>query len=366
LKTVLATGVVLSLLFTPARATAEAQETHSPAAQTSALPNPPEQLQAQSPSAASTAPPAISGNISGTVIDTNGNVVPGASVKLTAVAAFLGRTVKSGANGQFEFNELPPGGYRITVTAPAMSAFTSAVIPLRATEAVILPPVSLAVARATTSVTVNGNSQELSVEQVQIAVRQRVVGIFPNYYSTYDWNAPPMLARQKFQLSLRSILDPVSFLAVAGIAGAEQYKNVFPDYGGGIEGYGKRYGAAMANHVSSDLLGRAVFPVIFHEDPRYFYKGSGSIRSRAFYAISSTVIARGDDGRLRPYYSKLLGNFSAAALSTLYYPASDRGASLVLLNGLSDTGVDACANLVREFVLKRFTSHIPNGANGKP
>jgi hypothetical protein len=69
---------------------------------------------------------------------------------------------------------------------------------------------------------------------------------------------------------------------------------------------------------------------------------------------------------LRPYYSKLLGNFSAAALSNLYYPASDRGASLVLFNGLSDTGVDAAANLVREFILKRFTSHIPNGLAGKP
>jgi hypothetical protein len=203
------------------------------------------------------------------VVDTNGNVIPGASVKLTAVAAFLARTVQSGTNGQFEFNELPPGSYSITVTDPAMGVFTSALIPLHASESFILPPVSLAVARATTSITVNGNSQELSVEQEQIAVKQRVVGIFPNFYSTYDWNAPPMLAKQKFQLSIRSILDPVSFLAVAGIAGAEQYRNIFPDYGGGIEGYEKRYGAAMANHVSSDLLGRAVFPVIFHQDPRF-------------------------------------------------------------------------------------------------
>jgi hypothetical protein len=101
-----------------------------------------------------------------------------------------------------------------------------------------------------------------------------------------------MGAKQKFQLSIHSIIDPVSFLTVAGIAGAEQYKNVFPGYGGGIEGYGKRYGAALANHVSGNLLGRAVYPSIFHQDPRYFYKGKGTIRSRALYAISATVIAR--------------------------------------------------------------------------
>jgi hypothetical protein len=201
---------------------------------------------------------------------------------------------------------------------------------------------------------------------VQIAVQQRVGGVIPNFYSSYDWNAPPMQAKQKFQLSFRSIFDPVSFLAVAGVAGAEQYKNVFPAYGGGIEGYGKRYGAAFANHVSGTLLGRAVYPSIFHQDPRYFYKGKGSIRSRALYAIAAAVIARGDNGRWKPNYSKVLGNFSAAAISNLYYPASDRGASLVLLNGLAGTGADVVSNLIREFVLKGITSHVPKGENGQP
>src|ERR1700687_6341204 len=133
-----------------------------------------------------------------------------------------------------------------------------------------------------------------------------------------------MEAKQKFKLSIRSIIDPVSFLTVAGIAGAEQYKNVFPAYGGGIEGYGKRYGGALANHLSGNLLGRAVYPSIFHQDPRYFYKGKGSIRSRALYAISAAVIARGDDGRWEATSSRGLGNFSAAAISTLYSPAFAR------------------------------------------
>ena len=214
--------------------------------------------------------------------------------------------------------------------------------------------------------TVNGNKEELAEEQVQIAVQQRMSGIIPNFYSSYDWNAPPMEAKQKFQLGIRSVLDPVSFLSVAGIAGAEQYENIFPAYGGGIEGYGKRYGAAFATHVSADMLSRAVYPSIFHQDPRYFYKGKGGIGSRALYAISAAVIARGDDGRWRPNYSSVLGNFSAGAISNLYYPSSDRGASLVFFNGLAGMGGDAVANLIREFVLKRITSHVPKGANGQP
>jgi hypothetical protein len=229
----------------------------------------------------------------------------------------------------------------------------------------IVPPITLALSAVATSVTVR-DQEQLSEQQLQIAVQQRIGGVIPNFYSSYDWNAPPMLAKQKFQLGLRSIIDPVSFLSVAGLAGAEQYKNVFPAYGGGLEGYGKRYGAALANHVSGTLFGRAVYPSIFHQDPRYFYKGRGSIGSRALYAISAAVVARGDDGQWKPNYSRVLGNFTAAAISNLYYPAADRGGSLVLFNGLAGVGADAVSNLIREFLLKEITSHIPKGANGQP
>ncbi|MFP5206981.1 MAG: hypothetical protein ACLGP3_06280 [Acidobacteriota bacterium] len=113
-------------------------------------------------------------------------------------------------------------------------------------------------------------------------------------------------------------------------------------------------------------MSRAVYPALFHQDPRYFYKGKGSIGARALYAISAPVMTRQDNGKWRPNYSNVLGNFSAGAISNLYYPSSDRGASLVFLNGLADTGGDAAANLVREFILERFTSHVPNGAGGQP
>jgi hypothetical protein len=301
------------------------------------------------------------------VLDTNREVLQGARVTLANRSGSAIRTVESGSNGQFAFTGLPPDVYKLIVTAPGMSNFTSTQIPLRAGEVRIVPPAILSVFGGTTNVTVTaGNKEELAEEQVRIAVQQRIGGVIPNFYSTYDWNAPPMGAKQKFELSIRSIIDPVSFLTVAGIAGAEQYKNIFPAYGGGIEGYGKRYGAALANHVSGNLLGRAVYPSIFHQDPRYFYKGKGSIRSRALYAISAAGIARGDDGRWKPNYSRVLGSFSAAAISNLYYPASDRGASLVIFNGLAGTGADAVSNLIREFVLKRITSHVPQGANGQP
>jgi len=300
------------------------------------------------------------GIISGTVLDTNREVVQGAQVTAAGQSGSAIRILESGSNGQFAFAELPADIYQLTVTAPGMNSFTSSVISVHGGETRLVS-VTLSVFGGTTSVTVSGNKEQLAEEQVQIAVRQRLGGIFPNFYSSYDWNAPPMGVKQKFQLSFRSIIDPVPLFTAAGWAGVQQYRNTFPAYGGGIEGYGRRYGANLADNVTGILLSRGVYPSIFHQDPRYFYKGTGSIRSRILYAISAAVIARGDDGRWKPNYSQVLGTFSAAGISNLYYPASDRGASLVLFNSLAGTGQSALKNLLREFVFKGLTSHLPLG-----
>lgn len=330
------------------------------------LPDGAQPVQIATPPGTKESQQASTASLSGTVLDTRGDVLQGARLTLAYPPGAIVRTAQSGNNGQFAFTGLPPNVYKLTVSAPGMTTFSSTDITLHAGEARIVTGIKLSVAPVTTTVTVNGNKQELAEQQVHIAEQQRIGGVLPNFYSTYDWNAPPMQAKQKFQLSIRSIIDPVSFLSVAGIAGAEQYENVFPGYGGGIEGYGKRYGAALANHVAGTLLGRAVYPSMFHQDPRYFYKGKGSTGSRALYAIFAAVIAKGDDGRWKPNYSQLLAHFSAAALSNLYYPASDRGASLVIVNGFAGIGGNAVSNLLREFVFKRFTSHVPKGANGNP
>jgi|SRR5208337_287646 len=303
------------------------------------------------------------GTISGTVLDTNRDVFQGARVTAAGQSGSAIRILESGSNGQFAFAGLPPDTYQLTVTAPGMNSFTSSAISVHGGETRLVS-VTLSVFGGTSSVTVSGNTEQLAEEQVQIAVGQRLGGIMPNFYSSYDWNAPPMGAKQKFQLSIRSIVDPVSLFTAAGMAGVQQYRS--PAYGGGIGGYGKRYGANLADDVTGILLSKGVYPSIFHQDPRYFCKGTGSIRSRMLYAISAAVIARGDDGRWKPNYSQVLGTFSAAGISNLYYPASDRGASLVLFNSLAGTGQSALKNLLREFVFKGVTSHVHREANGRP
>lgn len=306
-----------------------------------------------------------SASVSGTVLDTNGSEVQGAQVVLKPLSGAASRSEASGSNGEFTFSDLPAGSFSLTVSGKGWGTYKSPEIELRAGDYRIVPHVILPVA-ATASVQVIGNPAVLSEEQVHIAEQQRVLGVFPNFYTSFDWNAPPMETKQKFQLAFRSITDPIEFLGPASVAGFEQIENIFPAYGGGAQGYAERFGSAYANSFTGKLFSDAVYPSLFHQDPRYFYKGTGRFGSRALYAITSAFVTRSDSGRREPNYSYFLGTFTSGAISNLYYPPENRGALLTFTNGLADIAGDAGANLVREFVLSRFTTRARGGADTGP
>lgn len=307
------------------------------------------------------APQSGQASIAGTVLDTNRDVIQNAEVTLKGPGGVV-RTIQSGSNGEFSFTGLTPGSYKISATGTGMGTYRSASIQVKPGELHIAPDVVLPIAAATTSITVSGDKEELGEQQVKIAEEQRVFGVLPNFYSSYVWDAPPMMGKQKYKLALRSLVDPVTFLTVAGIAGAEQYNGNYPGFGPGLQGYGKRYAAAYASDFTSHMLGSAVFASMFHQDPRYFYKGTGTGWQRTRYALSAAVMARTDDGKWRPAYAHLLGNFVAGGISNFYYPGTDRGVGLTLTNSLVNTAANAGSNLIREFVLKGITEH----AGGKP
>jgi Carboxypeptidase regulatory-like domain len=359
----------MALVFAYIISPACAQQRDFTSSSAANLPDAPSATEAASEDPGQNQPAAIAANgasvISGTVLDPNHNVVQGAHVVLSDRAGNE-RAMESGSNGQFAFSALPPGSYKITITGNGMGKYVSPWVTVSAGDIRLVSGAVLPVAAASTSITVNGDHQEineaLADRQVQIAEEQRVLGVFPNFYSSYDWNAPPMGPRQKFRLAFRSMMDPMAFAGAAGVAGAEQYYHVFPGYGPGVSGYFKRFGAAYTNDFSARMLSSGLFASLFHEDPRYFYKGTGSVQSRTMYAVSCAFVTRNDEGRLRPNYSHVLGVFAAAALSNLYYPKENRGLTLTLANGAIETVGMSGTNIVREFILKGITSH----AGGKP
>jgi len=299
------------------------------------------------------------GSISGTVTDTNGGVVQGATVTLAQQGSSATRTVQSGGDGQFTFSGLPEGIFTVTVTAPHMGTASSSKVTLVKGETRYLPQIVLPVV-GTTTVHVSADPYQIATEDVHIEESQRIMGLFPNFYSSFDWNAPPLNTKLKFHLAWRSLIDPTVFLEAGAIAGGEQFQGMYPGFGSGAEGFGKRYGAALANTFDSRMLGQALFPSIFHQDPRYFYKGTGSTTSRATYAAEQAVVCRGDNGHQQFCFSHILAYFAAGAVSNLYYPQGNRGASLVAENGLIEIGGSAAANLLREFVWPQMTTHAPH------
>jgi hypothetical protein len=172
----------------------------------------------------------------------------------------------------------------------------------------------------------------IAAQQIKAEEKQRVFGAIPNFYVSYVYDAASLTAKQKFTLSLHDTFDPFNFVVAAAAASIDQANKTYPGYGLGAQGYGKRVAARYGDSLTDDLLSNALFPALLHQDPRYFYQGSGSFKSRFIHAVSFSVIARSDTGRAMPSYSSFLGDVGSGALSNLYYPHADRGINLVFAN----------------------------------
>ncbi|HTZ57529.1 MAG TPA: carboxypeptidase-like regulatory domain-containing protein [Acidobacteriaceae bacterium] len=306
-------------------------------------------------------PQASQGAISGRVVDLTGNFLVAAVVAL-APEGHAKLEAKSNEQGLFLFPEVPAGTFELTISAPGF-ATRQVTGMLHPGETLNLLDVELSIAAATTEVQVSGGADhyELARQQVKVEETQRVLGVIPNFFVTYDPNAVSLNTKQKFELAWKTNIDPVTFAATGLIAGVEQASNGFSGYGQGTQGYAKRFGASYADGFIGNMIGGAILPSLLKQDPRYFYKGTGSTRSRIFYALASAVICKGDNGHWQPDYSGILGSLAAGGISNLYYPSSNRnGAELTFVNTLIGIGGSGIGNLFQEFLIRKLTPHARN------
>jgi hypothetical protein len=303
--------------------------------------------------------PQTPGTINGAVVDPSGAAVVGAHVMLVRENQSLSPEILSGDDGQFSFANVPPGPFQLTITSQSFAPQTSSGT-LHPGEICIVPAITLAVATEIMQVQVVLPRVELAEEEVKEQEKQRVFGVIPNFYVSYVRGAVPLTSQQKFGLAWKTTIDPVNFGVIAVIAGVQQAQNNFKEYGPGAQGYAKRYGASYADFVSGTFVGGAILPSLLKQDPRYFYKGTGTTRSRVLYALATAVICKGDNGHWQPNYSGIGGSLASGGISNLYYPASDRGAALVFENTLIGIGENAATNLLQEFLIRKLTTNLPN------
>ena len=301
-------------------------------------------------------------SLHGVVTSTEGAVYEGARVVLETSGGGAGpaATAQTDSSGVFSFANLPPGAFKLTVSSRGFltQSISGA---LQAGEDFDAHTIALPVAAAMNEIRVSAESQvEIAQEQLNLEEKQRVLGVFPNYYISYEPHPEPLTTRQKYQLAWKTSTDPVTWVMTGTVAGMEQAGNTFAGYGQGAQGYGKRFGANYADGFTDTMIGGAILPSLFKQDPRYFYKGTGSIPSRAMYALASAVICRGDNGRWQPNYSSILGGIAAGGISDLYYPSSSRsGVEVTFANALIDTAEGAVQSLFQEFLVRRLTPRLP-------
>jgi hypothetical protein len=306
------------------------------------------------------------GDITGTVVDQTGAVVSGARVTLTSADGSPNREMVTGENGEFSFAKIAAGAFKVTVKSAGLATQTYSGV-LASGQFYIVPQIALTVATEVTEVHVVGlGPTELAEVQIKEEEKQRILGVIPNFYISYVRDAVPLTPKQKFELAWKTTIDPVTFVIVGATAGVEQAQNQFSEYGQGAQGYGKRYGAAFADSVTSTFLGAALLPALMKQDPRYFYKGTGSTRSRVLYAIANSVICKGDNGHWQFNYSAILGGLASGGISNLYYPPKDRGAGLVFEDEAIGIGGTAVANLIQEFIIPKLTPNLPNHRTAQP
>lgn len=310
-------------------------------------------------------PPTKGATVSGTVLDGSGAVVANVKIVMAQPAVPSKRQALSDGTGYFVITNAVPGPFQLSFSAPGFAPQEESGV-LHPGEEVDLPAITLAVARTDVDVDVMESSEEVAEDQVKVEEKQRVLGIVPNYYVSYVHNAAPLTTKLKFQLAWKSTVEPVSFAMTGGLAGIEQAENTYSGYGQGMQGYAKRYGAAYGTFVSGTFIGGAILPSLLKQDPRYFWKGTGSRTSRILYAIANSVICRGDNGRWQPNYSAIIGGLAAGGISNLYYPPQNRdGATLTFENAAIGTAFGAAGNIIEEFFLRRLTPHVPDQDQAK-
>jgi hypothetical protein len=191
--------------------------------------------------------------------------------------------------------------------------------------------------------------KQVAEEQLKQEKKQRI-GVLPNFNASYISNAAPLTPGQKFRLMFSTEKDPATFGFSMLVALIGQAEGSHPAYGGGIGGYGKRFGQNYADTFDGAFWGNAVLPSVLHQDPRYFRLGSGPPMRRILYALSTNVRAKHDGtGKWEPNYSNLIGNLISGGISNVYLPADERGVGSTFEGAFLVTAEGGIGSMLEEF-----------------
>jgi hypothetical protein len=183
----------------------------------------------------------------------------------------------------------------------------------------------------------------------QQAPNQQVVEHHSIFFPNLATDRTPLTVSQKAGLWVKNSVAPSAWLGSAVGAGIAQATNSPSGYGQGAEGYGKRFGAAMATHATTEFAGTFVIASIARQDPRYFVHGQGTFGQRFGYALSRVVVAPNDGGGYGFNWGGVLGPLVGESVANAYLPVHEQTGARTAQRYAAELGVKAGTNVLREF-----------------
>lgn len=177
------------------------------------------------------------------------------------------------------------------------------------------------------------------------------IKLLPNLssYSITDHPAPQTTA-DKLKLGLASSVSISSIGLSAAKAGLNLSSNSYPAFGQGGIGYSRYLWHGFADQAVENITVQSIFPIVLHQDSRYYAMRTGSVPHRAVYAFSRTLITRTDGGHEAFNASEIIGAGAAAGISMTYYPGQYRTWTETGQRWLGNVLVDSGFMLAREFL----------------
>jgi hypothetical protein len=211
-------------------------------------------------------------------------------------------------------------------------------------------------------------AQQISGAQETPPESKRIFGIIPNYRTSPSlMNYHPLTDAEKFKVATEDAFDRGTFALAALFAGQSQLTNANESFGQGAKGYAKYFGTAYGDLMIGDYMTECVFPILLHQDPRYFRRGTGSGWTRVGYAMGQIFMTRNDSGATQFNYSEIMGNSVAVAISQAYYVDNRTAKDAVSKLGMQ-LGVDIAANILKEFwpeIERKLPRRLRRGADKK-
>jgi hypothetical protein len=181
----------------------------------------------------------------------------------------------------------------------------------------------------------------------------RSIGYLFNYLNmagtTKASDFQPLTQKERTQLYLKTMVNPMGYLKAGFSAGIDQWKDKPSEWQQGASGYGQRF----ANILGQYSIQRTVtfgLSNALHEDNRYFNSGKKGIWSRTGYAAASGILARHDDGSRHLSFSQVGGVAAGAFLSRYWQPPSQHSVG----DGAVSFGITMASNIgfgvVKEFL----------------